>query len=141
MLVYLSQKKGNVISSVEIADAMRIPQKYLIRIARKLRDAQILETNVGSGGGYTLKRDPEDISMYEVIKLMEGTIKINKCLEEGNPDDGKNCTEEHRRNCHVHACYEVLQDGIEGYLHKIRIGDMIKEAEIRKAKENFKKAF
>ena len=67
-------------TSAEISAQMGIPQTVIATLARPLQEAGILTTQRGSGGGFTLSRRPEDISLHEIINIAEGTTRINRCL-------------------------------------------------------------
>ena len=98
---------------------MKIPQKYLIRLGKELRDAGLIITYPGSNGGYSLARKAEEISLYDVVALMEGTIKLNRCLEEDCF-----CNRDLAGNCPVHKSYTVMQKKWENFLKGITIADL-----------------
>ena len=54
-------------SAPEIAPAMGIPLNYVRRVARQMRDANILRAEQGAGGGYTLARKPEGITRFDIV--------------------------------------------------------------------------
>jgi Rrf2 family protein len=58
-----------------IAEQERIPQKYLERILLDLKNAGILTSKRGIGGGYGLSKTPEDINLGEIIRVIEGPLK------------------------------------------------------------------
>ena len=79
-VLYLSiQKKGNVISRNEIADAMDIPREFLAKIAQQLSRAFIIETIQGPKGGFRLLVPPEELNLLDVIETMLGEIFFNEC--------------------------------------------------------------
>lgn len=89
-------------TSAEISAQMGIPQTVIATLARPLQEAGILSTQRGSGGGFTLSRRPEDISLHEIINIAEGTTRINRCLE---PDGF--CSRNGAPNCPVHKFYAL----------------------------------
>ncbi|MCL5985383.1 MAG: Rrf2 family transcriptional regulator [Actinobacteria bacterium] len=58
----------------DIAKQEKIPQKYLERILLDLKNAGILASKRGAGGGYSLGRSPESINLGEVISIIEGSL-------------------------------------------------------------------
>lgn len=58
----------------DIAKQEKIPQKYLERILLDLKNAGILVSKRGAGGGYSLGRSPENINLEEVIRIIEGSL-------------------------------------------------------------------
>jgi len=63
----------------EVSEAGRIPVKFLEQILLTLRNRGILSSKRGVGGGYTLKRRPSEMSVLEIIELMDGPIAPLPC--------------------------------------------------------------
>jgi Rrf2 family iron-sulfur cluster assembly transcriptional regulator len=57
-----------------ISARQAIPGRYLEQIFRRLRQAKLLLSKRGPGGGYTLARPPSEISLREVIEAVEGSL-------------------------------------------------------------------
>lgn len=68
---------------MELSEELHIPlpQGYVLKAAGILKDAQILEAVTGIDGGLRLVKHPRDIPIYNVIRAMETTMQINRCLE------------------------------------------------------------
>ena len=101
---------------------MGIPYGYVLKIARKLVAAEIVTTSTGIYGGISLNKKPEDISLLDLIQVMESTTKINRCLEED-----KYCSRFATETCPVRRFYCVLQDELESKLSSITIADLIQQ--------------
>ena len=67
----------------DVAERQGISNKYLQRVAKLLVDAGHLVGSSGKGGGYRLAREPEAISVLEVLEATEGTVAPVACLAEG----------------------------------------------------------
>ena len=124
-LMYLARNK-RIIPIAEIAEAMKIPEKYLNRLGLALRDEGLIVTHRGKNGGYSLGRPPENIRLYDVVALVEGTVALNRCLEE----DGY-CGRDAAGFCTVYKCYLVMQKKWENFLKGVTmaslLGDMSEE--------------
>lgn len=79
-LLYLGREKGTVRGG-EIAESMSIPPKYLLKIARKLRDAGMIGVIKGVKGGYYLRKPMDQLPLLDVLRVMDPTMTINRCLE------------------------------------------------------------
>jgi Rrf2 family iron-sulfur cluster assembly transcriptional regulator len=80
-VMHLAAKgNGKVISRREVARAMEIPEPFLAKIARQLTLAGILRVTQGSRGGYRLARDPEELTLLDVVEAMMGEIHLNECM-------------------------------------------------------------
>lgn len=91
-----------------IAKEMMIPPKYILKISSKLRAAKLIGSDSGSQGGYYLMKPLEEITLMDVLSVMESTIKINRCLE---PDTY--CSRGRVKDCPVHRFYLVMQQELE----------------------------
>lgn len=69
-VLYLAEK-GTVCSSRDVAEDMSIPRDYLIQLAQLLRNAGIIVARPGKHGGYSLAKDPADISVLDVISALQ----------------------------------------------------------------------
>ena len=58
--------------SSKLSAEIGISQRYLLQIGAKLRDAGFIKTAHGVSGGYELAKAAEEISLYDIITLMEG---------------------------------------------------------------------
>lgn len=74
----LHQEEGLVQTS-DIASRTHIPLKYLEQILLSLKAAGLAASKRGVGGGYSLARPPEEISMGDVLRLLEGAQEIVSC--------------------------------------------------------------
>lgn len=118
-VLYLATTQ-RVTTASEIAEKMNIPKNYLINLISALRKAGIVGTHVGLYGGYFLQCPPEEVSMYDVISVTEGTIKLCRCLDEDSP-----CTLNGSGACPVHATYLPIQNMIETVLRNTTIKDLL----------------
>lgn len=77
--------KGEPVTLIsEIAGKYEIPRKYLEQILLSLKNAGILEAKRGIGGGYSLGKPPENISLGDIIGSIEGPLTLF-----GEPDAGR----------------------------------------------------
>lgn len=79
-------------SAAQVARIQSISPTFLGKIVQSLAKSGILATKRGVGGGIALAKDPEDITLLEVIEAVGGPLVINECLQ--SPD---NCGQVH--NC------------------------------------------
>ena len=95
-------------TGAEICRSMAIPRNMLAAMSCKLQDAGVIVTTRGSSGGYSLARRPEDISLSLIINTMEGTTRINRCLEEDHL-----CSRNATETCPVRAFYVKIQQYLD----------------------------
>ena len=80
MLDLAEHENGGYIPLKEIAARQEISKKYLEIIVKDMVSGGLLVGVSGKGGGYKLRRKPEDYSVGEILELMEGTLSSVVCL-------------------------------------------------------------
>jgi len=82
-LIYVSRHSGGPpVTAREIAEAWKVPVKYLEQILKLLKESGIIESRVGMGGGYRLSRSASLITAGEVIRILDGRIAPLGCVSE-----------------------------------------------------------
>ena len=79
-LVYMArQSPGHTVTIREIVQSERFSATYIEKILQKLRDANIVTSQQGKQGGFTLAKDPSQITLKEIIEALEGgsTFDVN----------------------------------------------------------------
>jgi len=74
------QESGAPLALDEVAKAESISQGYLEEVARLLRSAGLISGKRGAGGGYVLVRDPRDISLADIVTVVEGRTWTAECI-------------------------------------------------------------
>ena len=113
--------KRRIITSHEISEALYIPQSMVLKIGRRLSDAEIIDISTGVQGGFSLRKKDTEISLMDIIQTMESTMKINRCLEED-----EFCGRGAVSYCTVKETYGKIQDVLEKRLSEITIHDLMK---------------
>jgi Rrf2 family transcriptional regulator, cysteine metabolism repressor len=67
----------------DIAKSQEISEKYLSQIVIELKSAGIITGLRGAHGGYVLSREPEQITLREVVAVLEGDLKLVECTRNG----------------------------------------------------------
>lgn len=85
MLEIARQSKNGPVKRKHIALTQEISAHYLENILISLKSSNLIRTVRGAKGGFYLESPPEDISMYQIITALEGSIAPVHCLE--SPDN------------------------------------------------------
>ena len=109
--------------STEISDSMCIPRGQFGSISKTLRERGIIETLRGTNGGFRLAKQPEEISLHEIVNAMEGTTRINRCLD----PDGY-CSRNGVPNCPVHKFYSRIQSQLDQAFQDVTIASLLRDA-------------
>jgi len=108
----------------DIFRRQRIPPRYLEQIFQRLKKKGFLESKRGPRGGYTLKKNPEQITVGQIIRAVESTSKIVFCteLEVGR----KKCPTFDK--CVTRHIWKGAQDLIFNYFDSVTIADLCTKA-------------
>ena len=106
----------------DLAVQGKIPRKFLETILLQLRNAGVLNSRKGKGGGYSLARAPAQISIGQVVKILDGTIAPLECVKEG---DAPSCPEALDCNsCGLRLVMKDAGDAMTGILDHTSLEDM-----------------
>jgi Rrf2 family protein len=112
---------GSRLSSSVIGKEMLIPAAFLTRIVAQLAQANFVHTFPGRGGGLQLSRPAEDITLKDILELMEGPMLLSECMlnEQACPFEG---------SCPVRKRWSRLQAVILEELAETKISELAQEA-------------
>ena len=102
----------------ELAQRANIPAHYLSKVLLVLRNAGLVETARGLGGGYHLAKPAGQIPLAEVVKLFEGSGGNPGCLL----DDRSECSD--RTPCSAHEAWKNLSKAYVDFLNLTTINDI-----------------
>src|SRR5688572_3180189 len=86
-------QKGPILIS-EISEQERIPKKFLEAILLELKNAGILNSRKGKGGGYYLLKDPKEVPLANVIRLFDGPLALQPCVSLNYYEKCEECIDE-----------------------------------------------
>lgn len=128
----LAQNSGNGVTSLKIiAERQGISEPYLEQLIASLRKAGLVRSIRGAQGGYFLAKEPKEITVGDVIRVLEGPIAPMDCVSEEDPN---HC--ERSEYCITRSIWEKVRDSVVQVLDSITLEDMCEEA--RKARKNNK---
>ena len=106
----------------DLAAAENIPKKFLETILLELRKHGILQSRKGKGGGYLLNRDPKDIPLSDVVRMMDGPFAPVSCVSETAYARCTDCKDE--ATCEVRAVMKRVRDSIADIFENTSLADM-----------------
>ena len=107
----------------EIAKHENISQKFLESILLTLRRNGLLGSKKGKGGGYYLIKDPKDIHMTTVMRVLEGPIAMVPCVSLNFYEKCDDCPDE--GECSVHKLMLQVRDSALDVYRKNTLADLI----------------
>ena len=128
-MFYLAQHAGNGPQPLKAVAEIGVPEDYLEQLLGNLRRAGLVTTVRGAQGGYQLAKEPEEITVGDIIDATEGPLTISECLS----DEG--CC--HRSGqCRTRRVWEYLSNSINDLLQSISLRDMLEQEEFGVTKES-----
>lgn len=99
--------RGPVLVS-ELADRQRLPKKFLEAILLELKRHGLLQSKKGRGGGYFLSRKPADITVGQVIRVLDGPLALIPCVSQTAYMKCEECLDE--KTCGVRLAMKAVRD-------------------------------
>ena len=112
------QDKGPV-SLADISQRQSISLSYLEQLFARLRRNDIVVSTRGPGGGYSLSREPERISMAEIIVSVDENFDSTSC---GSETSEGGCSAE--QQCLTHDLWSELSQEIHSFLSGISLAEL-----------------
>ncbi|MHB9131281.1 MAG: RrF2 family transcriptional regulator [Armatimonadota bacterium] len=124
-LVYLAtQDPTQRVMASEVATEEAIPVNFVRKILESLAKVGLVKSFRGAGGGFSLARSPEEITMRQVIEAIEGPIALNHCLAP-NPCD-QLCA------CAMSQIWMEAQRAVEDVLGRYSLADIARTRDLRR---------
>lgn len=133
-LTHMAQDPEGCCSAREIATRYRIPLPLLMNILKLLAKQGLAKSARGPRGGYTLSVSPADITLYDVIRAVEGPVQLVQCVDHG-PDvagdsSGPGCCL--MSSCPVHSPIQLVHHRLVEFLTSVSLADVVKTTDRRK---------
>ena len=105
----------------DIAERTGLPQPYLEQILLALKGAGLVRSKRGVGGGYVLARQPEKLTLGQVVAAVDGPIVVGGF---GEPHAGGACN--HEGQCALLSVWAEVGEHMRVHLDSFTIADMVR---------------
>lgn len=126
-LAYIAEKsgEGKLVRIKEIADDQNISVQYLEQILFKLKNENIIEGKRGPNGGYRLAKEPNEITLHQLYKILDEEDKVIDCNE----------SEEHKATCSEqnlwkYSIWSKLDSAMTKILKETTLNEFIKNKDM-----------
>ncbi|TWU21767.1 RrF2 family transcriptional regulator [Bythopirellula polymerisocia] len=120
--IVLLADKEEVISRLDIAEVTQVPSDYLTKVLQELVRAGIVNGQRGRGGGYSLVRSPEQLSVYDVVAVIAPLRRIETCPLG---------LSEHHKLCPLHKRLDEAAAQVEQALKQTTIAELIAKKQLQ----------
>jgi len=131
IMAQLSNEKENKSCSAScISDKTGIPEPTVAKILKKLSHGSLLKSVRGAAGGYNLSRSVNEISVADIIMVMEGGVSMVGCVgadAKSNRRQAKRCFA--RDKCTTKHSWAIVNAAVLNLLKSITLADMLKPCE------------
>jgi Rrf2 family protein len=121
-LLHLARKRGEgPVGAGVIADAEHIPLKFLELIMLQLRNQGLIRSKVGKGGGHELVREPEEITLLTVVRIIDGPVAPLPCLSHTAYKPCDDCDDE--KTCGTRRLFKSVHDAAVESMSAMTLAD------------------
>jgi len=119
-VIFLAQQpKNDIVLKKDICRTQEVTPAFLTKILQPLIKAGIVNSQRGVGGGFLLAKDPNEITMLDILQAEEGQLKLNHCLV-----DADFC---HRdAYCSAHEVWHDAQHEMAEVLKRYSVADLVR---------------
>ena len=115
-----SYESGELTSATQLVRKGDITHEVGRKMLQRLREAELIKSVMGPKGGFALNRNPSDISLMEIIAVLQGKVCLNACFAED-----KGC--EFESECGINTKLSFLQQHLDDHLENITLQDILDE--------------
>ncbi len=130
LIIELAGNNNIMMNLSEIAKRQDISMKYLSMIIIPLKRAGIVISSRGAYGGYKLVKPPAQITVANIVNLLEGDLEPVECL--AHPEI---CKRSHV--CAAKCLWEKLSATLSDFFHSITIADLLSEGKDKLKNSDF----
>ncbi|MCX5704804.1 MAG: Rrf2 family transcriptional regulator [Candidatus Omnitrophica bacterium] len=122
----LALNDGSIVTIHDLAERAQIPFKFLEQVLLDLKRGGFVESRRGKVGGYLLAKKPEEITIGEVIRFVDGPIEPIACIGK----DYSGCSDIYK--CVFRHIWQDVGSAISGIVDNITFKDLVSQAQIKK---------
>lgn len=103
-----------------ISERQHISEYYLEQLFSPLRKANIIKSIRGAQGGYILSREPKDITVADIMAVLEGPIEISDCIDQDRETSCNNID-----CCATRLLWSRIKESIDSVMGSTTLQDMV----------------
>jgi Rrf2 family protein len=123
-MIYLARttSEDQRVTISEVAEGENIPAKFLEQILLALKNSGLLHSKMGAGGGYYLAHPPEEITLGQIKRVLDGPIAPIRCVSQ-MAYEPCGCPDEER--CGLRLAMKDVRDAISIILDNTSLADVL----------------
>jgi Rrf2 family protein len=121
-----SQPPGTVVPTKAIAQREKIPVKFLEQILLTLRNAGLLHSRMGLGGGYVLAKPAAEITLGQIVRILDGPLAPIRCVSQMAYEP---CACPDEKTCGLRLVMADVRNAISSILDRTTLADVAHRVE------------
>lgn len=122
ILMLCKEGLDNRLDAKSLSEKGNIPLRFLLKLTRKLTQAEIVKSFRGINGGYALAKAPKNITLKDVVEAIQGPIVVTRCVYDKNA-----CSANKMGHCSVHRALIDIQKDMVEKLEGVNFEDLSKD--------------
>jgi Rrf2 family protein len=120
-----NEARGPVLIA-DLAERENIPKKFLEAILLELKNAGILQSKKGKGGGYVLAKNPAEVTLGQVIRTIDGPLAPIPCVSERGYAPCEECSDE--PSCGTRLVMKQVRDAMTQILDNTTLASALEQS-------------
>ena len=114
--------KESPLSASELSKRRDIPSPFIYRVLKKLEAAEILDIKRGAKGGYSIRKDCNELTLYDVISAFENTFLVIECMKKHY-----DCSNNKGLGCCMHKEFGHIQNMLRNEFRRNKLATLFAE--------------
>src|SRR5580692_10035498 len=131
-LGFAAEVRRDLVQVSELAELEQLPMKFLEQILQALKEAKFVESVRGKYGGYRLAKSARDITIGQVVRLIDGPLAPIGCV---SATAYERCTCPDEAHCGLRMLMLDVRNAISGILDRYTLADVV-EITVEKLRRN-----
>jgi len=126
-VIYLASQplSGGKTGIKKISSDLNLPTPFLAKILQQLAKRKILSSSKGPHGGFSLLKDPQKITILDIVNTIDGNEIFTNCVMHNGSCEG---VEKDKKHCPLHEDYEKTRTDLIKIFSSRSIYDLVKKA-------------
>lgn len=121
-VLYLAEiDRSHVVPLSEISQARDVPEKFLAKIFQSLSKSGIIKSHRGVRGGFSLAKDPSEVTLKEVLETIQGPYHLMRCTE-----DKRACAKDPAEYCALREVLVLAERRLLSVFEEFTLADLVR---------------
>lgn len=125
-VIYLAGRPAGkeIVGITTIAKDLDLPTPFLAKILQQLAKNKILHSIKGPHGGFSIMKDPAEISLFDIVRIIEGDEIFTNCIIH---NASCHYVDKHKLKCVLHDDYSSIRKELIRFFRSNTIYDIVKK--------------